>query len=60
MAPTPVFLPGKPMGRGACWAVGHGVTELDTTEQHMHTKKRERDFLRKIISAQSILARIQG
>ena len=48
------------MGRGACRAVDHGVTELDTTEQHMHTEKRERDFFRKIISPQSILARIQG
>ena len=31
MAPTPVFLPGESMDRGAWWAIIHGVTELDTT-----------------------------
>ena len=31
-APTPVFLPGNPMDRGAWWAAGHGAEkELDTT-----------------------------
>ena len=31
--PTPVFLPGESMDRGALWATVHGVTkELDTTE----------------------------
>ena len=29
--PTPVFLPGSPMDRGAWWATVQGVTELDTT-----------------------------
>jgi len=24
--PTPVFLPGKPMDRGAWWATVHGIT----------------------------------
>ena len=32
--PTPIFLPGKPHGRGAWWATVHGVSEeLDTTEK---------------------------
>ena len=30
--PTPVFLPGKPMDGGACWAAVHGGAESDTTE----------------------------
>ena len=30
--PTPVFLPGKPLFRGAWWAPAHGVAESDTTE----------------------------
>ena len=30
--PTPVFLPGDPMDRGACWAMVHRVSESDTTE----------------------------
>ena len=30
--PTLVFLPGNPMGRGACRATVHGVAESDTTE----------------------------
>ena len=30
--PTPVFLPGNPMNRGAWWAAGHRVSESDTTE----------------------------
>ena len=29
--PTPVFLPGKPMNRGAWWAPVHGVAESDMT-----------------------------
>ena len=31
--PPPAFLPGKSMGRGACWAVGHGVAESTWLEQ---------------------------
>ena len=27
MATTPVLLPGKSYGRGACWATVHGVTD---------------------------------
>ena len=30
--PTPVFLPGESMDRGAYWAIGQGRTESDTTE----------------------------
>ena len=29
--PTPVFLPGEPMERGAWWATVHGAEELDMT-----------------------------
>ena len=25
--PTPVFLPGNPIDRGASWAIVHGITE---------------------------------
>ena len=28
--PTPVFLPGGSMDRGACWATVHGVTKNGT------------------------------
>ena len=31
--PTPVFLPGKSLDRGACWATVHGVAESEATEQ---------------------------
>ena len=31
--PTPVFLPGKPKGRGAWQATVHEVAESDTTER---------------------------
>ena len=30
--PTPVFLPGESMDRGAWWATVHRVAELDMTE----------------------------
>ena len=34
--PTPVFLPGESSGRGAWWAIVHGVAELDMTEVTEH------------------------
>ena len=36
--PTPVFLPGKSMDRGAWWAIVYGVTELDMAEQLNNSK----------------------
>ena len=34
---TPVFLPGKPLGRGAWWAAAHGVTEEGAAEATEHS-----------------------
>ena len=34
---TSVFLPGKPMRRGAWWATVHNVVQSDTTEVTQHT-----------------------
>ena len=36
MEPTPVFLPGEPMDRGAWRATVHGVAESGTTEATWH------------------------
>ena len=35
MAPTPVFLPGNPMDRGAWWATAHGVAKNQTRPSPM-------------------------
>ena len=35
--PTPIFLPGKPMDRGALWATVHGVTK----RQDLATKQQQ-------------------
>ena len=47
MSPTPVFLPGEPMDRGAWWAAVHGVatsrTRLSdfTFTFHFHALEKE-------------------
>ena len=47
MVPTPVLLPGSPMGGGAWWAAGHGVAKSRTRLSdftftfHFHALEKE-------------------
>jgi len=40
---TPVFLPGNPMDRGACWATGHGLQRVrhDLAKKPKKPKKKK-------------------
>ena len=39
-SPTPVFLPGESMDRGAWWATVHGVTKESGTTEQLNNKMR--------------------
>ena len=39
MAPTPVFLPGEPLGRGAWWDAVYGVEQSWTQLKRLSSSK---------------------
>ena len=41
---TPVFLPGKSQGRGACWAAVYGVTQRRTRLKRLSSSSSKETF----------------
>ena len=54
--PTPVFLPGESMDRGAWWATVHRLQESDTTEatEHTHTNTQTEELATTCIKAYAL------